>query len=101
MKKRGRKAQVTIFMILGIVILISAGVYFYLQRAGISEYEILQPESAPGDQYNFSNSSYLSTIVCLTWNFRFALLDQSSHFLHIHVDPQARTCGYVGFSIFD
>ena len=50
-KKRGRKAQITIFLIMGLIILISTGIFFYMKEVGIGGYQILQPKSAPVENY--------------------------------------------------
>ena len=42
-----RKAQVTVFIILGVIILFSAGLYSYLKLAGTGPSEIFQPKSPP------------------------------------------------------
>ncbi|MFC1754715.1 hypothetical protein ACFL96_15180 [Thermoproteota archaeon] len=50
-RKRGRKAQITIFLIIGLVILISTGIFFYLKEVGVGGYKIMQPKSAPVENY--------------------------------------------------
>jgi hypothetical protein len=42
-----RKAQITVFIILGIIIIFSVGIYSYLRTTGISPTEVFQPKSPP------------------------------------------------------
>jgi hypothetical protein len=43
----GKRAQITIFIIIGIIILLSTGVYLYVREAGVGLPTILQPKTAP------------------------------------------------------
>ena len=47
LQKRGRKAQVTLFIVIGLVILISTGLFLYFKGIIIKEVEIIQPEIMP------------------------------------------------------
>ena len=49
--KRGRRGQITVFFIIGIIILLTAGIVFYLKEIGLGDYKILQPKSAPVENY--------------------------------------------------
>ncbi|MFH1064575.1 MAG: hypothetical protein V1729_05820 [Candidatus Woesearchaeota archaeon] len=42
-----RKAQITIFIILGVIMIISVGIYSYLRSTGVGPLDILQPKSPP------------------------------------------------------
>ncbi len=42
-----RKAQITVFIILGVIMIISVGIYSYLRSTGIDPIDILQPKSPP------------------------------------------------------
>lgn len=42
-----RKAQITVFIIIGIILVLSVGVYTYLRTAGIKPAEIFQPKAPP------------------------------------------------------
>jgi len=42
-----RKAQLTVFIIIGIILVFSVGIYAYLRSAGIGPSEIFQPKSPP------------------------------------------------------
>src|SRR3989338_2297535 len=50
-KKRGRKSQVTLFIIIGLVILISSWLFLYFKGIIIPEVEIIQPEIMPVRNY--------------------------------------------------
>ncbi|MBW2965276.1 hypothetical protein KY363_07500, partial [Candidatus Woesearchaeota archaeon] len=42
-----RKAQITVFIIIGVIILISVGIYSYMRLAEVSPADILQPKAPP------------------------------------------------------
>ncbi|HII71799.1 TPA: hypothetical protein HA265_03525 [Candidatus Woesearchaeota archaeon] len=51
-RKRGaKKAQITIFIIIGVIVLFSAGVYIYLRQTGAGPIKFLQPKTPPVEQY--------------------------------------------------
>ena len=51
-KKRGRKGQVTVFMILALIVLLAGSIFFYLSREGsLFEEEYVQPELVPIKNY--------------------------------------------------
>ncbi|MBN1544086.1 hypothetical protein JW898_01335 [Candidatus Woesearchaeota archaeon] len=43
----GRKAQITVFIIIGIIILFSVGIFSYMKYSGVSPVSILQPKAPP------------------------------------------------------
>lgn len=47
----GKKGQITVFIIIGIILLFSVGLYLYLKNQGIGPGKILQPKRAPIEQY--------------------------------------------------
>lgn len=52
LKKRGRKGQVTVFMILALVVLLAGSFFFYLSRGGsFFESDYVQPELVPIKNY--------------------------------------------------
>jgi len=46
-----RKAQITVFIILGIIIVLSVGIYSYMRTTGISPTQIFQPKAPPVVQF--------------------------------------------------
>ncbi|NQU78444.1 hypothetical protein HQ545_01620 [Candidatus Woesearchaeota archaeon] len=47
----GRKAQITVFIIIGIVLIFSVGIYSYLSSSGIAPADMFQPKSPPVVNY--------------------------------------------------
>ncbi len=50
-KKRGKKAQITVFIILGIILLFGAGTAIYMKQAGIGPAKIFQTKTPPVEEF--------------------------------------------------
>ena len=44
---KSRKAQITVFIIIGVILLFSTGVFIYLKQTGVGPGKYLQPKTPP------------------------------------------------------
>lgn len=49
--KKSRKAQVTVFIIIGIIILFSVAIFYYMKNAGLEGPKFFQPKTPPVDAF--------------------------------------------------